>query len=442
MLNQTGDQSSLALAQRQHPYLIDLSLDRIRKLLDALGRPQDRLARVIHVAGTNGKGSTIAFLQAMFLASGKRVHAYTSPHLVRFNERIQLAQTDGATRAITDSELDDVLKRVMTVNGDDPMTFFEITTAAALLAFAETPADVVLLEVGLGGRLDATNLIDRPAVSVITPISIDHADRLGGTLEQIAFEKAGILKTDIPAVIAPQPPEAMSSIQQSADRIGSRLIRHGEHYDAFEEGGRLVFQDQQHLLDLPLPALIGRNQIVNAGVAVATVLEFSGGRFAASAIEDGLRAAQWPARFSMLVGEPFDDWHDEGTELWLDGGHNPAAAQSLAQTLADLEERAPKPTYLVVGMMQHKDPLGFFAAFKGLVRAVRTVPIAGQVNAMPAEELAEAARQAGLEAEAIGDPCAAVQAIDMSDGSAKRVLICGSLYLAGNILGQAAELRS
>lgn len=417
--------------------MIDLSLGRIRGLLDKLGRPQERLPPVIHVAGTNGKGSTVAFMLAMLQAAGKRVHTYTSPHLVRFNERIQLAGADGRARPIADEALADALARVSEANGDEPMTFFEITTAAAFLAFAETPADVVILEVGLGGRLDATNLVERPALSVITPVSIDHADKLGDTLEQIAFEKAGILKPGVDAVIATQPPEALSSIRQTADRVGAGLIVQGEDFDAFEERGRLVFQSEQRLMDLPLPALIGRNQVINAGVAIAAMQQSQGTDFPTGAIESGLQTAIWPARFSRVNSAHFNGHISPQTELWLDGGHNPAAGAGLAQTLADLEERAPKPAFLIVGMMGQKDAVGFLRPFAGLVRGVRTVGVPGEANAMPAEQLAGDAQTAGLAAKTSSDVESALRDIEASEAGAKRVLICGSLYLAGHVLGRA-----
>ena len=286
MNSQNRSGAILARLKKTHPYMIDLSLGRIRGLLDKLGRPQQRLPAVIHVAGTNGKGSTVAFMLAMLQAAGMRVHTYTSPHLVRFNERIQLAGDNGAAEPIADDALADVLARVSEANADEPMTFFEITTAAAFLAFAETSADVVILEVGLGGRLDATNLVERPALSIITPVSIDHADKLGETLDQIAFEKAGILKPQVSAVIAAQPPEALSSIRQTASRVGAPLIVQGEDFDVFEERGRLVYQSEQRLMDLPLPGLIGRNQVTNAGVAITAMHRFAGANFATSAIEN------------------------------------------------------------------------------------------------------------------------------------------------------------
>ncbi|MGI9525213.1 MAG: bifunctional folylpolyglutamate synthase/dihydrofolate synthase [Hyphomicrobiaceae bacterium] len=426
----------LAELKELHPLLIDLSLDRIRQLMTKLGDPQDEIATVIHVAGTNGKGSTVAFLSAMLQAAGKRVHTYTSPHLVRFHERIQLAATDGKTRPIDEENLVHVLDRVRSVNDNNPMTFFEITTAAAFLAFAETPADCVLLEVGLGGRLDATNLIPRPAASVITPISIDHADKLGDTLEKIAFEKAGILKSGVTSIIGPQPVEALTSIEQTARRIGAKLIRHGEHYDTYEERGRLIYQSDASLVDLPLPGLIGRNQIVNAGVAIATLQHTFENEIPISALEYGLAHAKWPARFTRLNGVPFDHWVGSETELWIDGGHNAAAGISLAQTLADLEERASKPAYLVVGMMAHKEATNFLSSFCGLVRSVTAVSIPKEQNALPATVLAANACQVGLRASTADGVEAAIRAIECDAPGPKRIVVCGSLYLAGHVLAQ------
>ena len=320
----------LSELQSRHPMLIDLSLDRIRHLLDKLGNPHLKLPPVIHIAGTNGKGSTLALLLAMLQAAGHRVHAYTSPHLIRFNERIQIAGDTNRTAPIDDDRLADVLARVDAINDGEPMTFFEITTAAAFLAFAEVPADYTLLEVGLGGRLDATNVIDRPRLSIITPVSIDHADKLGDTVGQIAFEKAGILKPNTTAVIAAQTEDALASIHQTAERVGARLVQHGVDYTSFEERGRLIFQNEERLLDLPLPNLVGQNQIINAGTAVAAYLELENTPHATSPIEEGpiengLGHADWPARFSRLTGTEIDKWVSDDTELWLDGGHNPAA---------------------------------------------------------------------------------------------------------------------
>lgn len=427
----------LARLHELHPLLIDLSLDRIRTLMAKLGHPERRLPPVMHVAGTNGKGSTIAFMQAILQAAGKRVHAYTSPHLVRFHERIQLAGDDGQTTPIAEAALVDVLERVAVANDGAPMTFFEITTAAAFLAFVETPADVVLLEVGLGGRLDATNLVDEPALTIITPVSIDHADKLGDTLDQIALEKAGILKPHVAAVIGPQPPEALAAIQQVADRVKAPLLSYGQHFDAFEERGRLVFQSEHRLLDLPLPALLGRNQVVNAGVAIAALSKLDFEDVSTAAYDQGLQEAKWPARFSRLSGCPFRDWVEDETELWLDGGHNPAAGQALAQTLADLEERAPKPTFLICAMMAQKDAEGFLHPFQGIAKGAVVVPIPDEANAMPPAELARHARNVGLSVDEATDVRTAIKCIEKSATGAKRILICGSLYLAGRVLAHA-----
>ncbi len=427
---------------RLHPQLIDLSLGRILALLDKLGRPQDRLAPVIHVAGTNGKGSTIAFMQAMLSAAGLRVHTYTSPHLVDFNERIQLAGCGQRSRPISERQLVHYLERVRTTNADAPMSFFEITTAAALLAFSEQPADAVLLEVGLGGRLDATNVVDRPAVTVITPIAIDHADKLGETVGQIAFEKAGILKPGVPAIVAPQDASALTSIAQTANRVGAGLLMFGQHYDFHEERGRLIYRSQRRLIDLPLPNLIGRNQLTNAAVAITALLTFSNGALPVQALEDGLRSAYWPARFSRLSGDPFDRLVGPDTELWLDGGHNPAAAVVLAQTLADLQDRAPKPMFLVVGMMAEKDAVGFFKPFSGLVRGIKVVDIPGEANAMPAGELLNHARTIAIAAEQTATVEQALVDLEREHPGAKRVLICGSLYLAGSVLATSQAFRN
>jgi dihydrofolate synthase/folylpolyglutamate synthase len=415
-----------------HPRRIDLSLERIQRLLAKLGDPQLRLPPVIHITGTNGKGSTAAYLKAMLEAGAKRVHVYTSPHLVRFGERIALAGGDGKAEPIGEAELVARLSEVKRINAGDTMTFFEITTAAAFHAFAEHPADAVILEVGLGGRLDATNVVPRPALSVITPISLDHADWLGNTVGLIAQEKAGILKPGVAAVIAPQPDAALAEIAARATAVGAPLIVWGRDYEAFEQRGRLVYQSDARLVDLPLPALIGRHQIVNAGVAVSAALQLQPlGLIPAAAIERGLSEVRWPARMQRLDNGPLSRLLAPGFELWLDGGHNPAAAAAIAQTLADLEERAPKPVSLVVGMGGQKDASGFFAHFRGLVRRIVTVPIAGAAAHEPAQ-LAGLAQAAGLAAEPAADVPSAIRLLQQA--TPERILICGSLYLAGQVL--------
>lgn len=438
----TRPTSDALLAQMKllHPKLIDLSLGRVERLLGKLGSPETRLPPVIHIAGTNGKGSVTAYLKAIFQAAGKRVHVYTSPHLVRFHERIELAGKDGKARAISEDALVDVLMRVNAVNDGDDITQFEITTAAAFLAFSETPADVLLLEVGLGGRLDATNVIPKPALSIITPISMDHAEKLGPTLSKIALEKAGILKRGVTGIVAPQVDEVMRVIEARANIAGSPLVVGGRDYDAFEQNGRLIIQREDTLLDLPLPALIGRHQVTNAGAAVAAVLALAQQRpelgLDEAAIAKGLRTVEWPARMQRLTRGPLADILGPETELWLDGGHNPAAGDMLADTLVSLEEIAPKPTYLVVGMMGQKDALGFLAPFRGLVRTIYTVPIPGAHEAPHSEEtLAEIARSAGLNSIYCAGVIDALEMIVDLPVENKRVLICGSLYLAGHVLG-------
>lgn len=418
-----------------HPLAIDLSLDRIRRLLRALGDPHERLAPVIHVAGTNGKGSVTAFLKAMLEAAGRRVHVYTSPHLIRFNERILLAQPEGPAQPIAEPVLVDLLERVEAVNAQEPITVFEITTAAALLAFADTPADAVILEVGLGGRLDTTNVVQAPILTIFTPISIDHTHYLGDTIERIAAEKAGILKPDVPGIVSAQPTEALRILQAEAERVGAPLIEWGRDFDVYEQGGRLVFQSEDALQDLPLPALIGRHQIVNAGTAVAAAQELRHLGINDEAVERGLLSASWPARMQRLTRGPLAGYLSPGAELWLDGGHNPAAAAALAQTLADLEDRASKPVTLIVGMMGQKDVAGFLAAFRGLARRVLCVPVRGAHEApMAPEDLAVIARDLGFEAESADDVPAAIAQAQLLSPEATRILICGSLYLAGHVL--------
>ena len=428
----------LAALKQLHPKLIDLSLGRIERLLGKLGDPHLKLPPVVHIAGTNGKGSVTAYLKAMFEAAGQRVHVYTSPHLVRFHERIVVAGACGTiAQPIGEADLVDVLMRTQAVNDGDDITQFEITTAAAFLGFSEHPADVLLLEVGLGGRLDATNVIAKPRLCILTPVSMDHAEKLGSTLGAIAAEKAGILKRGVTAVVSVQEAEAAIVIADVAHRIGARLISWGQDYDAYAQRGRLVVQRGEDLLDLPLPALLGRHQIVNAGTAVAAALDLSDLGLDEAAIEAGLTKVRWPARMQRLDHGPLPSVLKPGSELWLDGGHNPAAGQVLAQTLADLEERSPRPLHLICGMMGLKDAVGFLAPFRGLARDVTTVPIPGAHETPHAPEtLAQAARAAGLKAEVSTSVEAALRRLDKDHPGGKRILICGSLYLAGQVLAR------
>ncbi len=420
-----------------HPKLIDLSLGRIERLLGRLGDPHKRLPPVVHIAGTNGKGSTTAYMKAMLTAAGKRVQSYTSPHLVRFHERIELADSFGQPRPIGEDALIDILTRTQAVNDGNNITQFEITTAAAFLAFAENPADVLLLEVGLGGRLDATNVIDHPALTIITPVSMDHAEKLGSTIAKIAAEKAGILKRGVTAIISDQPDDALEVIRETARACSAPLHVWGQDFDAMEQNGRLVVQTEDRMLDLPLPSLVGRHQIINAGTAVAAVLAIPGMAISEKAIERGLVSTHWPARMQRLDHGPLPGLLSTETELWLDGGHNPAAGIFLAQTLADLEDRSPKPLYLIVGMMGLKDASGFLTPFKGLARGCITVPIPGAHEApYDPDALAEVARRVGLNAEASGNVEMALRRIEQMDQGEKRILICGSLYLAGHVLAR------
>ncbi|MEM1307657.1 MAG: folylpolyglutamate synthase/dihydrofolate synthase family protein [Pseudomonadota bacterium] len=423
-----------------HPNLIDLSLGRVQGLLAKLGHPERNLPPVIHVAGTNGKGSVTAFLVAILQAVGLRVHAYTSPHLVAFNERIALSGADGVTAPISDEALRSVLQRVRDANAGAPMTFFELTTAAAFAAFADHPADVVVLEVGLGGRMDATNLIDAPAVTVITPVAMDHADKLGSTLTEIAAEKAGIMKRDCPVIVGPQASEAREEILVRADDVGADVTAWGIDFDAYPQRGRLVFQQDETLIDLPLPNLRGRHQIINAGVAIAAARAFGERTGRSDAIDEaalatGMQRVSWPARMMPLSGGRLAKRVSPDDEIWLDGGHNPAAGQAIAQALADLEERDAKAAYLVCGMMQHKDIAGYLEPFAGLVREVIAVPVRGGMGAaLVPDALAAIAGDLGLATHTAHDVPSAIDEITARHAGPRRILIGGSLYLAGNVL--------
>jgi dihydrofolate synthase / folylpolyglutamate synthase len=425
----------LAELKTLHPILIDLSLGRIRVLLEKLGNPHKRLPPVVHIAGTNGKGSTTAYLRAMFEAAGKRTHVYTSPHLVRFHERISLAGADGVSRPISEDALVALLARVAKINAGGPVTFFEITTAAAFLAFSETPADVLILEVGLGGDYDTTNVVERPALCVITPISMDHAENLGGTLENIAKSKAGILKHDVPAVISQQDAVPLDVIRARARQTRSPLIMWGEDYEAFESNGRLLFQSENEVHDLPMPALLGRHQVVNAGAAVAAALQLKPLGITDGAIERGLLDVRWPGRMQRLDAPLWLAGLPPGSEVWLDGGHNPAGGQMIAQTFADLEEKSPKPLVMIVGMIGKKDAHGYLTPFRGLAKRVVSVPVSGgREPSQPPAALAELARSLGFEADAANGVEGALLRVQASTKGPIRVLICGSLYLAGHVL--------
>lgn len=422
-------EAALERVALRRPALIDLGLGRVLRTLDRLGSPQRKLPPVFHVAGTNGKGSTVAYLRAILEASGAKVHTFISPHLVRYNERIVLAGQE-----ISDAAFLDVIERVDTAAGEDDLTFFETIAAAAFLAFAETPADLLVLEVGLGGRLDATNVIDKPLAAAVTPIALDHQSFLGGTLAEIAREKAGIFRAGSPAVVGPQTAEAMAVFEAQAQASRAPLYAFGREWNAWSENGRLVFQDDNGLSDLDPPRLAGAHQFMNAGLAVAAI-RAAGLQLTDEVLSAGLVSARWPARLQRLKTGPLFETlaGDEETEVWLDGGHNPHAARALAQTMADFEEKSAKPLVLICGMQENKDADGFFAAFSGLAASVFTVQ-ADHSGARTAMSVAEAAERSGLPAH----PCLTFdEAIRHARGVGKkplRILICGSLYLAGEVL--------
>ena len=417
-----------------HPRLIDLSLGRMHRLCAALGDPQRRLPSVVHVAGTNGKGSTVAVLRAIAEAAGLRVHVFTSPHLVRFAERIRLAGT-----LITDAHLAEVLERVEQANAGEAITFFEITTVAAFQAFSEVEADLCLLEVGLGGSLDATNVIDPPAVSVIAPVDHDHREFLGDTLTAIAGEKAGIIKRGRPVVVGRQSDEAFAVIEARARALGAPLTALGIEFDAWAERGRLVVQMEDRLLDLPLPSLIGLHQIDNAALAAVAALQLREARIDEAAIGRGIASAVWPARLQRLTKGPFGALAREaGADLWLDGGHNPHAALALARSVGDMAARDGRPVAVICGLLANKDADGFFAAFADLKPRIICVPFEAD-TASPPESLVKAAGRAGLMAETKDSALAALETVLAGDGPPPHIVICGSLYLAGEVLAASED---
>ncbi|MBR3372068.1 MAG: bifunctional folylpolyglutamate synthase/dihydrofolate synthase [Rhodobacteraceae bacterium] len=415
-----GSDALLARMMAFHPKIIDLTLDRVWRLLAALDHPERGLPPVIHIAGTNGKGSTQAMIRAGLEGTGCRVHAYTSPHLARFHERIRLAG-----ELISEPALSDLLDECLRANGTDAITYFEITTCAALLAFARAPADYTLLEVGLGGRLDATNVVDRPALTVITPVSLDHQQYLGETLAEIAGEKAGIIKRGVPCVVAAQEDAALDVIEARAARLGAPLLVQGQHWHVTTEGGRLVYQDDTGLLDLPLPNLAGPHQVQNAGVALAALRALGHGAGAEAAVTQ----AHWPARMQRLRHGPLVDALPQG-RLWLDGGHNPAAGHAIAATLAQMNLGK---LWMICGMLNTKDVGGFMRPLAGVTQRLYAVSIPGEAATLSAQDTATAAQSAGIPAQQAPSVADALADIATQDPQAQ-VLICGSLYLAGHIL--------
>jgi dihydrofolate synthase/folylpolyglutamate synthase len=416
-----------------HPSLIDLSTGRVQRLLAALGHPERKLPPVIHVAGTNGKGSTLAYLRAIGEAAGLKVHALTSPHLVRFAERIRVAG-----ELVSDERLAELIDVLEDANAGEPISFFEITTVLAFEAFARTPADLCLVEVGLGGRFDATNVFDAPAVSAITPIDYDHLELLGPELSKIAWEKAGIIKAGRPVVCARQMDEALEVVEREADALGAPLLLMGRDFDAWEERGRLLVQTPDRLLDLPPPSLFGGYQFANAGLAVAAALAFDP-LLGEDAVGRGVAQAVWPARFQRLTKGPLAELaRARGADIWLDGGHNPHAGRALAECASRLVDRDPRPLVLVVGMFARKDAKGFFLPFAEMRPRIFTTRFESE-NAASAEDLAQAAAAAGLAAEVQPDLTAAVRAALAQDGPAPHVIVCGGLHFVGEVLAMSPE---
>ncbi|MFV0244162.1 MAG: bifunctional folylpolyglutamate synthase/dihydrofolate synthase [Qingshengfaniella sp.] len=405
-----------------HPKVIDLTLGRVERLLAAMGHPERALPPVIHIAGTNGKGSTLAMIRAGIEGAGQSAHVYSSPHLARFHERIRLAG-----KLIDEAALSALLDDCLTANGPEQITFFEITTVAALVAFARTPADWTLLEVGLGGRVDATNVLDTPALTIITPVSLDHEQFLGDTLTKIATEKAGIIKRGVPCVVGPQTDEGLAAIEARADQLGAPLLVHGQHWHAWMERDRLIVQDENGLVDLPLPVLRGAHQITNAGAAVVALRRLG---FAEPALEAAVTQADWPARMQRLTGTAWNRLAPEA-ELWLDGGHNPAAGIALAETLDALP---PRETHLICGMLNTKDVSGYLRPLAKAAASLTAVSIPDSDATLSAKDTAGAASRAGF-AQTRTAPDTATALRDLAETSpGSRILICGSLYLAGAIL--------
>ncbi|MGH6932151.1 MAG: bifunctional folylpolyglutamate synthase/dihydrofolate synthase [Dongiaceae bacterium] len=413
-----------------HPKLIDLSLDRTEWLLAALGNPERRLPPIVHVAGTNGKGSVIAYLRAMLEAAGRRVHVYTSPHLVRFNERIRLNGD-----LISEPALLALLKECEQANAGQPITFFEITTCAAFLAFARQPADLLLLEVGLGGEFDATNVIERPHLTVLMPISFDHMQHLGHTLSAIARVKAGIMKPGVPAVVAPQPPEAMAVFEKRASELGCPLHRHGREWQVECDGESLTFRDRDGARRLPIPGLPGPHQVENAGAAIACLGFLAGFGVDDAAAARGLTDVDWPARLQRLKRGPLNDMLPPNWELWIDGAHNAAGGEALAQMAGIWNNARPAlPLHLIFGSLSTHDPLGVLQPLMPHAIDIHAVAVPGEHKTLSAAESAMAARNAGAKAMAADSVAAALADIVRSSPGPARVLICGSLYLAGTVL--------
>ena len=419
-----------------HPKGYDLSLHRISKLLEKLGNPQDKMPPVIHVAGTNGKGSTIAFIRAILEAAGLGVHVHTSPHLVSWHERYRMAKAGGG-QLVEDAVLAEAIARVAKVNDGQPITVFEVLSAVTFLLFSEWSADVCLIEVGLGGRFDATNVMSKTDISIITPISIDHESLLGSTIGKIAFEKAGIIKPNTPVIVGPQEDEALEVIEKQAAGQRAPVFNYGQSFSAMSENGKMVYQDDVTLLDLDMPALPGLHQISNAATAIAAARQFADKHqfeLTPAMIDMGLKSVKWPGRMQRLKTGHLFDFAPKGCEIWLDGGHNPGAAKMISEFLNTLSNKDSKPVTLICGMLNTKDPTGYFEMLEEVVDHVITVPVATSEAGIAPKELAEAAKTSGFKA---GEAASLIAALEqVKSKKPQRILIAGTLYLVGQALSE------
>ncbi len=389
---------------------------------------------VIHVAGTNGKGSTVATMRAIAETAGLKVNVLTSPHLVRFAERIRIGG-----RLIRDEALSARIDEVEAANAGEPISFFEITTALAFHAFAQAPADLNLIEVGLGGRFDATNVFAAPAVSVITPVDYDHLEMLGPELSKIAWEKAGIIKASRPVICGRQHEEGLAVIAAEAEALMAPLTLMGRDFDAYQERGRLMVQMADRLIDLPAPSLFGEHQFANAGLAVAAIQALGDPRIDEAAMASGVSSVVWPGRFQRLSLGPLAEMAKAaGADLWLDGGHNPHAGEALARACAQLVAKDGRPLVIIAGMLGRKDAQGFFSPFAPLNPKVLATGFQSP-NATPADDLAQAAKSAGLDARSVEGVQAALEQALAIDGPAPHVLICGSLHFVGDVLALSPD---
>lgn len=418
----------------RYPKGFDLSLVRIIRLLESLGNPHLKLPPVIHIAGTNGKGSAAANCRALLESAGYCVHVHTSPHLVHWNERFRLGAKGGG-HFVDDNTLSRAIIDVTSANNHQPITVFEILTAVAFLLFAEHPADAVILEVGLGGRFDATNVISKPAVSLIMPIALDHIAMLGDTVEKIAFEKGGIIKNGAPLVIGKQDfEEANNVLIKLAQQKHAPFSIFGQDYQGYKDHGRMVFQNETGLIDLPLPNLKGDHQIANSAAAIEAVLH-AGFRLSNADIANAMQTLSWPARMQRITRGALIDYLPKTMSVFLDGGHNPAGAQVISNELLHWKKKGVTSVVMIAGMINTKDATGYFEKFKGLVEKVYTVPVLSSDSGVPPEVLCEAARSAGLEVQAMKSVGETLRFIAATDPTTT-VLISGSLYLAGDFLKQ------